>query len=142
VHLRTPTPGQMPVPEPSAPAAPASARELRLDAGATLTGELILMPTHDGSGRVRGRDEAGRHSLRNRALAVALDRAGLATLPVDLLGDSERPRRRPAERDVELLAHRLAEVTRWAIGASAAAAAALCPTIVVSDEVARWSRSP
>ena len=48
MHLRTPTPGQMPVPERSAPAAPASPRELRLDAGATLTGELILIPTHDG----------------------------------------------------------------------------------------------
>lgn len=55
---------------------------------------------------------SGRHSPRNRFVADVLNRAGLATMLIDLLvADEEGDRRRVF--DIELLAHRLVEVTRW-----------------------------
>lgn len=55
---------------------------------------------------------SGRHSPRNRFVAEALNRAGFATMLVDLLTpDEEGDRSRVF--DIELLAHRLVEVTRW-----------------------------
>ena len=80
---------------------------------------------------------SGRHSPRNRAVAEVLQRAGTATLLVDLLTPDEEAARGPVF-DVELLAGRLAAAARWAsaepscaglslgyLGASTGAAAAL-----------------
>jgi putative phosphoribosyl transferase len=80
---------------------------------------------------------SGRHSPRNRAVAEVLQRAGMATLLVDLLTPDEEAARGPVF-DVELLAGRLAAAARWAsaepscvglplgyLGASTGAAAAL-----------------
>jgi putative phosphoribosyl transferase len=80
---------------------------------------------------------SSRHSSRNRYVATVLNQAGIATLLFDLLTEREELDRANVF-DVELLAGRLAEVTRWAraqpelerlpvgyFGASTGAAAAL-----------------
>jgi putative phosphoribosyl transferase len=55
---------------------------------------------------------SGRLSPRNRFVADVLNRAGLATMLVDLLTADEEGDR-TLVFDIELLAHRLVEVTRW-----------------------------
>ncbi|HET6502509.1 MAG TPA: alpha/beta family hydrolase [Amycolatopsis sp.] len=55
---------------------------------------------------------SSRHSPRNRHVATALNQAGLGTLLFDLLTQREEVDR-SAVFDIELLAHRLAEVTHW-----------------------------
>src|SRR5574337_1023715 len=55
---------------------------------------------------------SSRHSLRNRYVAQVLNQAGLATLLFDLLTPEEE-RNRANVFDIELLAHRLVEVTGW-----------------------------
>jgi putative phosphoribosyl transferase len=80
---------------------------------------------------------SSRHSPRNRYVASVLNAAGLATLLFDLLTSNEELDRTYVF-DIELLAHRLGEVTRWVraqpetaslpigyFGASTGAAAAL-----------------
>jgi len=80
---------------------------------------------------------SSRHSPRNRSVAGVLNDAGLGTLLVDLLTTEEELDRRQVF-DVELLAARLGDVTRWLLdqpeghgaavgyfGASTGAAAAL-----------------
>jgi putative phosphoribosyl transferase len=80
---------------------------------------------------------SSRHSPRNRHVAAVLNQAGLGTLLLDLLTPDEEADR-ASVFDVELLARRLAEVTRWLrtqpaaghaaigyFGASTGAAAAL-----------------
>jgi putative phosphoribosyl transferase len=80
---------------------------------------------------------SSRHSPRNRYVADVLNQAGLGTLLFDLLTPMEE-RHRANVFDVELLAHRLVDVTRWLgtqpdvsavpvgyFGASTGAAAAL-----------------
>lgn len=80
---------------------------------------------------------SSRHSPRNRYVAGVLNRAGLGTLLFDLLTPAEE-RTRANVFDVELLAQRLAQATRWLrcqpgledvaigyFGASTGAAAAL-----------------
>ncbi|WP_329184203.1 phosphoribosyltransferase family protein [Actinacidiphila glaucinigra] len=76
---------------------------------------------------------SSRHSPRNRAVAAALNQAGLGTLLFDLLTSAEEADRANVF-DIELLAGRLADVTEWArgenlplayFGASTGAAAAL-----------------
>jgi putative phosphoribosyl transferase len=64
---------------------------------------------------------SSRHSPRNRYVAGELNQAGLGTLLFDLLTPQEELDRTKVF-DVELLAHRLVEVTRW-LGARADAAA-------------------
>jgi len=130
-----------PTAEPAATAAtpaPVDASEVQLALpSATLVGDLTLPPgartvvvfAH-GSG-------SGRHSPRNRAVAGVLVQAGLGTLLLDLLTPDEAADRSRVF-DVELLATRLAEATRWLqrrpgtagvrigyFGASTGAAAAL-----------------
>jgi putative phosphoribosyl transferase len=95
-------------------------------------------------------------SPRNRVVATALNGAGLATLLVDLLSEAEEHERANVF-DVEKLAHRLSEVTHWAMsepelrqtafgyfGASTGAAAALWaaaqPGCAVSALVSRGGR--
>src|SRR5215468_5119256 len=107
--------------------------EVRLDIGGVeLAGRLTgpggatgLVVFAHGSG-------SSRHSPRNRYVAGVLNRAGLATLLFDLLTPAEEPQRANVF-DIELLAGRLAEVTRqvrtgfgWAgyFGASTGSAAA------------------
>lgn len=84
---------------------------------------------------------SGRHSPRNRSVADALERRGLATLLVDLLTGAEAARDRVTGEvrfDVQLLAARVADVVDWlasdvrtrglrigVYGASTGAAAAL-----------------
>ncbi|MFD3453168.1 alpha/beta family hydrolase [Streptomyces sp. NPDC058691] len=95
---------------------------------------------------------SSRHSPRNRAVAAALNQAGLGTLLFDLLTPAEETDRANVF-DVELLADRLAGVTRWArrenlpvayFGASTGAAAALRaaahPEAEVSSVVSRGGR--
>ncbi|MFC0602387.1 alpha/beta family hydrolase [Streptomyces palmae] len=76
---------------------------------------------------------SSRHSPRNRSVAEALNRAGLGTLLFDLLTVEEEIDRANVF-DIDTLARRLSEVTRWArrvgvpvcyFGASTGAAAAL-----------------
>lgn len=76
---------------------------------------------------------SSRYSPRNRAVAAALNQAGLGTLLFDLLTPEEESDRSNVF-DIELLAGRLADVTEWArgenlplayFGASTGAAAAL-----------------
>ncbi|GGU76166.1 hypothetical protein GCM10010211_47690 [Streptomyces albospinus] len=110
-------------------------QEVRIEAGPVLlTGDLtrptatapIVMFAH-GSG-------SSRHSPRNRAVAAALNRAGLGTLLFDLLTPAEEANRANVF-DIDTLARRLADATRWLrarapvpigyFGASTGAAAAL-----------------
>ncbi|MGW3472073.1 phosphoribosyltransferase family protein [Saccharopolyspora sp. NPDC000995] len=90
---------------------------------------------------------SSRHSPRNRYVARKLNRAGLGTLLFDLLAGAEEFDRRNVF-DVELLASRLVEVTRWLnpqpearhlgvgyFGASTGAAAALWAAAEAADLV-------
>ncbi|WP_344579770.1 phosphoribosyltransferase family protein [Streptomyces lunalinharesii] len=109
--------------------------EVRIEAGPVrLTGDLtrtaagapVVMFAH-GSG-------SSRRSPRNRAVAATLHRAGLGTLLFDLLTPAEEADRAKVF-DIDTLARRLAEATRWLrareavpigyFGASTGAAAAL-----------------
>ncbi|MGH2356064.1 MAG: dienelactone hydrolase family protein, partial [Chloroflexota bacterium] len=59
---------------------------------------------------------SGRHSPRNRYVAAELQRAGLATLLIDLLTPEEEAidlRTRHLRFDIELLAERLVGATDW-----------------------------
>lgn len=99
---------------------------------------------------------SSRHSPRNRFVAEVLNRAGLATLLVDLLtADEEKTRARVF--DIELLARRLLEVTHWttaraelaalrlgyfgaSTGAAAALRAAADPGVTITAVVSRGGR--
>jgi putative phosphoribosyl transferase len=91
---------------------------------------------------------SGRHSPRNRLVAAVLNRAGLATLLLDLLTPQEELDRANVF-DVEMLAGRLVEVTAWLggrpetrdlpvgyFGASTGAAAALWAAANAPVEIA------
>jgi putative phosphoribosyl transferase len=113
-------------------------RPLRLDVdGAELAGDLTLPVDPRGLVIFAHGSGSSRLSARNRAVAAALNGAGFGTLLFDLLTEDEA-RRRELVFDIELLAHRLEQVTRWALeepstarlpigyfGASTGAAAAL-----------------
>jgi putative phosphoribosyl transferase len=90
---------------------------------------------------------SGRHSPRNRQVAHLLNQSRLATLLVDLLTPPEEGDRGNVF-DIELLAGRLAGVTRWLqaqpeahglpvgfFGASTGAAAALWATADLGDQI-------
>ncbi|GAA3089830.1 phosphoribosyltransferase family protein [Streptomyces roseofulvus] len=91
---------------------------------------------------------SGRHSPRNRAVAAALNGAGLGTLLFDLLTEAEAADRARVF-DTPLLAERLARASAWAaawpetaalprgyFGASTGAAAALWAAAAPGDDVA------
>ena len=81
----------------------------------------LTVPAHAGGLVVFAHGSgSGRHSPRNRAVAEVLQRAGLATLLVDLLTPAEEAARGPVF-DVALLARRLTSVARWAAGEPACA---------------------
>ncbi|GFH36423.1 phosphoribosyltransferase family protein [Streptomyces pacificus] len=123
-----------------------ASEDVEVEAGRVrLTGELalpgdtaaVVMFAH-GSG-------SSRRSPRNRAVATALNAAGLGTLLFDLLTEREAADRRNVF-DIEALADRLTGATRWLrtrtpgpvgyFGASTGAAAALWAAAGAGPEVA------
>ncbi|MFF9685731.1 phosphoribosyltransferase family protein [Streptomyces sp. NPDC014623] len=113
----------------------ATAVEVEVDAGGvSLPGDLVL-PRDAGAVVVFAHGSgSSRRSPRNRAVASALNRAGLGTLLFDLLTPGEEVHRANVF-DIALLAGRLADTTGWlrwrvplpvgSFGASTGAAAAL-----------------
>ncbi|MEU6756314.1 phosphoribosyltransferase family protein [Streptomyces sp. NPDC046685] len=108
---------------------------VEVDAGGTaLAGDLILPETAGAVVMFAHGSGSSRHSPRNRAVAADLNRAGLGTLLFDLLTPAEEADRANVF-DIETLAARLADATRWLrrrtsvpigyFGASTGAAAAL-----------------
>ncbi|MFB7264409.1 phosphoribosyltransferase family protein [Streptomyces nojiriensis] len=114
---------------------PVRTAEVEIDAdGLVLAGDLALP---EGAGAVvvfAHGSGSSRHSPRNRSVAADLNRAGLATLLLDLLTPGEEVDRANVF-DIETLAGRLADATAWLrrrellptgwFGASTGAAAAL-----------------
>ncbi|MGW7327841.1 phosphoribosyltransferase family protein [Streptomyces sp. NPDC054840] len=114
---------------------PVRATEVEVEAGGlVLAGDLALP---EGAGAVvvfAHGSGSSRHSPRNRSVAADLNRAGLATLLLDLLTPDEEADRANVF-DIETLAGRLADATAWLrrreflptgwFGASTGAAAAL-----------------
>ncbi|UUN28148.1 phosphoribosyltransferase family protein [Streptomyces sp. FIT100] len=125
--------------------APVKPEEAEIDAGGVrLAGELTVP---DGAGAVvmfAHGSGSSRHSPRNRAVATALNEAGLGTLLFDLLTEAEAGDRANVF-DIEILARRLAGATQWLrtrvsvpigyFGASTGAAAALWAASGAGPEV-------
>ncbi len=118
-------------------------------AGATVAGHLTIPQRPRGIG-------SSRHSPRNRYVAHELESAGLATLLFDLLTPAEE-RDRANVFDIDLLARRLVDVTRWlrtaddaaglpvgyfgaSTGAGAALRAAADPAVDIVAVVSRGGR--
>jgi putative phosphoribosyl transferase len=123
-------------------------RAVRIPQGeVVLDGDLVVPEPAEGVVVFAHGTGSGRHSPRNRFVAGELQRAGLATLLLDLLtGEEERidVRTRHLRFDIELLARRLRAAADWVraepvlsglpvgyFGASTGAAAAL---IAAADE--------
>jgi putative phosphoribosyl transferase len=92
-------------------------REVRIQTEAgTMHGDLAVPPDFGGvvlfvDGRGRGR-----HSVDDRLIVSALQKAGIATLLVDLLTDQEQQAQRPSGKhgvDVALLTERTLAVVNW-----------------------------
>ncbi|MEU7072263.1 alpha/beta family hydrolase [Streptomyces narbonensis] len=83
--------------------------------GATLSGRLAVPDGATGIALFAHGSGSSRHSPRNRAVAEALNRAGLGTLLFDLLTESEATDRAHVF-DTPLLAGRLASATDWLAG--------------------------
>src|SRR4051794_39383120 len=84
--------------------------------GALLEGDLALPPSARGVVLFAHGSGSGRHSPRNRFVAAELNRAGLATLLVDLLtAEEEQVDLRTAHLrfDLDMLADRLVGATDW-----------------------------
>lgn len=122
--------------------------EVTVDVGGRLLEGNLTLPA-DWRGIVVFAHGSGssRHSPRNRAVAKALNRAGLGTLLFDLLTPDEEFDRRYVF-DIDLLAGRLAAVTEWLVrkvpeaqgrvgffGASTGAAAALKAAASLGERV-------
>jgi putative phosphoribosyl transferase len=117
---------------------PARDEEIKVQAGAVvLAGHLIVPEEVNGIIIFAHGSGSSRHSPRNQEVARELNLAGLATLLFDLLTPAEEADRSNVF-DIELLAGRLVEATRWLhnqsglthlpvgyFGASTGAAAAL-----------------
>jgi len=128
---------------------PGFAEEVWVDAGrVSLPGRLVVPGSCAGVVVFVHGSGSGRHSPRNRYVASAFNRAGLATLLFDLLTPPEEFDRGNVF-DIELLAERLAGVTDWLgdqpevagiptgyFGASTGAAAALWAAAEPDCEVA------
>jgi putative phosphoribosyl transferase len=117
------------------PADPPPNREVTVPAGGVPLGARLVVP--DGARAVVAfahGSGSSRHSPRNRHVATMLNRAGLATLLLDLLTDGESGDRSHVF-DIPLLAQRLHAAAQWVsretalpvayFGASTGAAAAL-----------------
>lgn len=81
-------------------------------AGVTLHGRLVVPGGSSGVVLFAHGSGSGRHSPRNQFVAEVLNQAGLGTLLFDLLDPVEEADS-AAVFDIELLAGRLASVTRW-----------------------------
>ncbi len=79
----------------------------------TLAGRLTIPPAACATVIFAHGSGSGRHSPRNRFVASELQRAGLATLLLDLLTPDEEVRQ-ASVFDVQLLGQRLEGTTRWA----------------------------
>jgi predicted alpha/beta-hydrolase family hydrolase len=130
-----------------------SGGSVRIDAGAVrLAGELVVPAGARGLVLFAHGSGSSRTSPRNRRVASALERAGLATLLFDLLTEEEAIRdeiTREWRFDVALLGRRLLGAARWALeddatrglplgffGASTGAAAALIAAAALGRRVA------
>ncbi|MGZ9931021.1 phosphoribosyltransferase family protein [Streptomyces sp. NC-S4] len=114
---------------------PVRAAEVEVDAGGLVLAGDLALPEGAGAAVVFAHGSgSSRHSPRNRSVAADLNRAGLATLLLDLLTPGEEADRANVF-DIETLAGRLADATAWLrrreplptgwFGASTGAAAAL-----------------
>ncbi|MFF4419918.1 phosphoribosyltransferase family protein [Streptomyces sp. NPDC001549] len=114
---------------------PVRAAEVEVDAGGLVLAGDLALPEDAGAVVVFAHGSgSSRHSPRNRSVAADLNRAGLATLLLDLLTPDEEADRANVF-DIETLAGRLADATAWLrrreslptgwFGASTGAAAAL-----------------
>lgn len=117
-----------------------------------LHGDLVIPDSAIGTVLFAHGSGSGRHSPRNRYVAQVLQRAGLATLLMDLLTLEEEgfdAQTAALRFDIELLARRLVEATCWLVdqpqtaqlpigyfGASTGAAAALVAAAELPDLVA------
>jgi putative phosphoribosyl transferase len=128
-------------------------REVSVSAGdgITLNGSLVMPDGAQAVVLFAHGSGSSRHSPRNRYVAGVLQRAGLATLLIDLLtADEEEAERftRHLRFDIELLAGRLVGVTRWLLrepatsrlaigyfGSSTGAAAALVAAAREPDRI-------
>ncbi|MFH0517947.1 phosphoribosyltransferase family protein [Streptomyces sp. M41] len=133
-----------PSPSPS-PAGSSSDDEVLIPAAGARVGARLVVP--DGAPEVVAfahGSGSGRHSPRNRYVATALNRAGLATLLLDLLTDDEAHDRHNVF-DILLLARRLHGASMWLrretglpvayFGASTGAAAALEAAAISDSEI-------
>lgn len=134
---------------PPAATTPVSERAVEIPAGGVLiAGDLVVPAGARGLVVFAHGSGSGRHSPRNREVARALRRGGLATLLIDLLTPEEE-RFRSNVFDVALLAERLVAATAWAradadvgglpiglFGASTGAGAALWAAAEIPGEVA------
>jgi putative phosphoribosyl transferase len=143
-------PSEAPIPTAQTPmSADADSETLSFDiAGVRFAGDLSTPASPSGLVLFAHGSGSSRLSPRNRAVANALNKAGLATVLFDLLDEREASRRELVF-DVPLLARRLALVTRWAtshpqlqslpigyFGASTGAAAALRAAAELGEQVA------
>lgn len=125
-------------------------------AGATVAGRLTVPQDPRGVVVFAHGSGSSRHSPRNRYVAEVLQTAGLATLLFDLLTPEEE-RDRANVFDIDLLARRLVDVTRWlrtardaaglpvgyfgaSTGAGAALRAAADPQVDIAAVVSRGGR--
>lgn len=136
---------------------PVRDEEVRVDVGPiSVAGHLTLPERPIGIVVFAHGSGSSRHSPRNRYVAEVLNRAGIGTLLFDLLTPSEE-RDRANVFDIELLAGRLVDVTRWlsdqpdtaalpvgyfgaSTGAGAALVAATDPRVNVAAVVSRGGR--
>ena len=139
-----------PSPQPAAAAdPPVRDEDVEVNAGPVrLAGRLTVPEQALGTVVFAHGSGSSRHSPRNRFVAAVLNQARLATLLVDLLTPDEE-RDRANVFDIELLADRLVDVTRWLrtqaetadlpigyFGASTGAAAALVAAAEPGADVA------
>jgi putative phosphoribosyl transferase len=127
-------------------------REVHIPLGETvLAAHLVIPPDAQGLVLFAHGSGIGRHSPRNQYVAGELQRAGLATLLLDLLTAEEESvdaRTAHLRFDIQLLASRLVVATDWArgqaelgalpigyFGASTGAAAALVAAVLRPDVV-------
>ena len=101
-------------PVPAAAADPQTRSEVRIPVpgGGQIVGDLAVPERAAGLVVFAHGSGSSRHSPRNRDVAAALNRAGLATLLIDLLTLTEE-RERSNVFDIVLLAERLGAATRW-----------------------------
>ncbi|WP_425297328.1 dienelactone hydrolase family protein, partial [Nocardia abscessus] len=134
---------------PSAPRSPTRTEEVIVPAERTrLAGVLAVPPDRTALIAFAHGSGSGRRSPRNRFVAEVLNRAGFATMLVDLLTVEEEGDRAHVF-DIPLLARRLVEVTHWLrtrpelgglptgyFGASTGAGAALWAATEPGNEIA------